>query len=149
MFHAGRHRQLGPIRAKWLLRNTWHSIRWRSSIQMKIAMLAYAFYEGNARIQQYCNALVQHGHKVEVIALRRAGEPQYLKVKGVDVYGIQERVVNEVSQFTYLFRILLFLFRSAIVLTKRHHAEHYDLVHVHSVPDFLVLAALLPKLTGA
>ena len=116
---------------------------------MKIAMVAYAFYEGNARIQQYCNALVQRGHKVDVIALRRAGEPRHVNVKGVDVYGVQERVVNETRQSTYLFRILRFLFRSAMVLNKRHRAERYDLIHVHSVPDFLVFAALLPKLTGA
>lgn len=116
---------------------------------MRIAMAAYAFYEGNARIQQYCNALVQRGHKVDVIALRRTDEPKYMNVKGVNVYGIQERVVNETRQATYLFRIMRFLFRLAIVLTKRHRTEHYDLIHVHSVPDFLVLAALLPKLTGA
>jgi glycosyltransferase involved in cell wall biosynthesis len=116
---------------------------------MKIAMVAYAFYEGNARIQQYCNALVQRGHKVDVIALRRAGEQPHMNVKGVNVYGVQERVVNETRQVTYLLRILRFLLRSTMVLSKKHRSERYDLVHVHSVPDFLVFAALLPKITGA
>src|SRR5215469_5672368 len=116
---------------------------------MKIAMVAYAFYEGNARIQQYCNALVQRGHTVDVIALRRTSEQPHMNVKGVNVYGVQERVVNETRQVTYLLRILRFLLRSAIVLSKKHRSERYDLVHVHSVPDFLVFAALLPKITGA
>jgi glycosyltransferase involved in cell wall biosynthesis len=116
---------------------------------MKIAMVAYAFYEGNARIQQYCNALVQRGHTVDVIALRRTSEQPHMNVKGVNVYGVQERVVNETRQVTYLLRILRFLLRSAIVLSKKHRSERYDLVHVHSVPDFLVFAALLPKISGA
>jgi glycosyltransferase involved in cell wall biosynthesis len=35
------------------------------------------------------------------------------------------------------------------VLAKLHLKKRYDLIHVHSVPDFEVVAALLPKLLGA
>ena len=34
-------------------------------------------------------------------------------------------------------------------LTREHIRERYDLIHVHSVPDFEVFAALFPKLTGS
>jgi len=116
---------------------------------MRVAMVAYAFFEGNARIQQYASALVQRGDSVDIFALRQSGQPEYMNIKGVNFYGIQERVVNEVRQTTYLFRILRFLLHSAVVLTKQHHAEPYDIIHVHSVPDFLVFSALVPKLSGA
>ena len=33
-------------------------------------------------------------------------------------------------------------------VSRRHLREKYDLIHVHSVPDFLVFTAWLPKLTG-
>ena len=36
-----------------------------------------------------------------------------------------------------------------ILLARRHLAKRYQLVHVHSVPDFLVVAAWFPKLAGA
>jgi glycosyltransferase involved in cell wall biosynthesis len=44
---------------------------------------------------------------------------------------------------------LRFFFRSAVLLTRKHLQRPYDLVHVHSVPDFEVFAALVPKLMGA
>ena len=34
------------------------------------------------------------------------------------------------------------------ILAKNHLKKPYDLIHVHSVPDFLVFVAWLPKLTG-
>ena len=33
-------------------------------------------------------------------------------------------------------------------LTRQQISDRYDLIHVHSVPDFEVFAALYPKLTG-
>ena len=43
---------------------------------------------------------------------------------------------------------MLFWWRSLIILGLRHARKRYDLVHVHSIPDFMVFAAALPKLTG-
>lgn len=116
---------------------------------MRVAMIAYAFYEGNARIQQYATSLAKRGDAVDVIALRREGDPRHLVVDGVNVYGIQSRIVNEKTRLTYLYRVMRFLIHSAWVLSSKHLSQPYQLVHVHSVPDFLVFAALLPKLMGA
>jgi glycosyltransferase involved in cell wall biosynthesis len=112
-------------------------------------MVAYAFYEGNTRIQQYATALAKRGDAVDVIALRREGEPRYRLVNGVNVYGIQSRIINEKSPLTYLYRITQFLVHAAWVLGRKHLSTPYHLVHVHSVPDFLAFAAFLPKLTGS
>ena len=38
---------------------------------------------------------------------------------------------------------------TAAVLAGRHLRRRYDLVHVHNMPDFLVLAACAPRLMGA
>jgi glycosyltransferase involved in cell wall biosynthesis len=43
----------------------------------------------------------------------------------------------------------LFFFRSAWILTIRHLKVRYDLIHVHSVPDFEVFATIIPRLMGA
>jgi glycosyltransferase involved in cell wall biosynthesis len=42
-----------------------------------------------------------------------------------------------------------FFFRSAFLLTSKHLFRPYDIVHVHSVPDFEVFAAVIPKILGA
>lgn len=116
---------------------------------MRIAMLAYSFYESDTRVMQYSTALAQRGDKVDVLTLRRPGAPSFEVMDGVNVYRIQSRTVNEKRPVKYLFRILRFLLCSAYILARRHLKEPYQLIHVHSVPDFLVFAALLPKLLGA
>jgi len=115
---------------------------------MKICMLAYSFYETDARIKQYANALVARGDSVDVIALRQADQPKHSVINGVNVFRVQTRTINERTPFSYLARILRFLLVSAAFMARRHMSEKYSLIHVHSVPDFLVFAAVLPKLFG-
>jgi glycosyltransferase involved in cell wall biosynthesis len=110
-------------------------------------MLAYAFYESDTRILQYATALTQRGDKVDVIALRRDDSlPEYELLDGVNVYRIQSRTVNEKGLFSYVWRIMRFLFRSTLLLHRKQSEQSYDIVHVHNVPDFLVFAAISPKL---
>jgi glycosyltransferase involved in cell wall biosynthesis len=115
----------------------------------RTCMLVYAFYESDTRVLQYAKALVARGDSVDVFALRREGSPAFEVMDGVNVYRIQPRRVNERGRFAYLGRIVRFLLVSTLVLAKRHLSKPYDVVHVHSVPDFLVFAALVPKLCGA
>jgi hypothetical protein len=49
----------------------------------------------------------------------------------------------------FLFRLLKFFFISSFLLTIKHIKNSYHLIHIHSVPDFEVFAALVLKLTGA
>src|SRR5579872_1832185 len=115
---------------------------------MRVCMLAYTFYEADPRVRQYANALVERGDTVDVIALRQADWPKYGVVDGVNVIRLQGRQVNERRRFQYAHRITRFLFHAAATLASRHLAEPYQVVHVHSVPDFLVFGALIPKLSG-
>jgi exosortase len=115
---------------------------------MRVCMLAYTFYETDNRVMRYAETLAKRGAHVDVIALRREVQPDYGTLNGVHVYRIQGRQFNEKGPFSYLFRILRFLFRSMLLLGRKHLRERYDLIHVHSVPDFLVFAAWIPKVMG-
>jgi glycosyltransferase involved in cell wall biosynthesis len=112
-------------------------------------MVTYSFYESDTRILQYTRALVERGDSVDVLSLRRDGAPRFEVVDGVRVSRIRQRTVDESGPLDYLGRILLFLFAAATVLARRQFSRRYDVVHVHSVPDFLVFAAIVPKLFGA
>jgi len=116
---------------------------------IKVCMLSYSFYETDARIKQYANALIERGDSVDVIALRQPGQPVRASFDGVNVFRIQTRMVNERGPLSYLLRIMRFLVVAAVFMARRHKAEHYHLIHVHSVPDFLVFAAIVPKFFGA
>ena len=114
-----------------------------------ICMLAYSFYESDNRIMRYADALAQRGDIIDVIALKSQDTSSYEKIKNVNVYRIQKRTINEKHKITYLYRLTAFLLRSLLFISRRHFESPYDLIHVHSVPDFEVFAALLPKLRGA
>jgi glycosyltransferase involved in cell wall biosynthesis len=116
---------------------------------MKVLMLAYTFYETDNRVKRYAETLARRGDRVDVVVLQKPGQARYEVVNGVHLYRIQRRVFNEKSSLDYLFRLLLFVVKSGLCASWRQIRYGYDLVHVHSIPDFEVFAALLPKLMGA
>ena len=115
---------------------------------MRVCMVAYSFYESDSRIIQYARSLTRRGDSVDVIALAHDEAPRVEVIDGVHVYRVQKRDINERSAFSYLFRILRFLMVAMAVLTWRHIRKPYQLVHIHSVPDFLVIAGLPLRLMG-
>jgi len=115
---------------------------------MKICHLVYTFYESDNRVRRYAESLVKRGDTVDVIALRKKGQPYNEIINNVNVFRIQERTVNEKRKATYLYRVLKFLIISFVFLSYKHIQNNYKVVHVHSVPDFEVFAAIIPKLLG-
>jgi glycosyltransferase involved in cell wall biosynthesis len=111
-------------------------------------MVAYTFYETDNRVMRYAETLAKRGDVVDVIA-HYGKEKGNLTRNGVRVLRVQQRIPNEKSKFTYLFRISLFFLRAMIVLSFNQLRKPYQLIHVHSVPDFLVFTAWLPKMMGA
>lgn len=111
-------------------------------------MVAYTFYEADNRVRRYAEALVKRGDEVDAIVVGQEGQLPFEVIAGVHVYRIQNRVIDEVSPFSYLRKLLMFFLRSAWVLTRRHLRARYDIIHVHSVPDFQVFATIIPRLMG-
>jgi glycosyltransferase involved in cell wall biosynthesis len=115
---------------------------------LRIAMVAYSFYETDNRVLRYASALAKRGDSVDVFALRHVGQLAEEVIEGVHVHRLQIRIVNEKSRFSYLWRICQFLLRTMMQVAKQEKKGRYDLIHVHSVPDFLVFSALIPRLRG-
>ena len=115
---------------------------------MKACMLAYTFYENDNRVRRYAETLARKGYEVDAVALKNDGQPSIECLNGVKIYRIQERTRDEKSKLTYLYRLLKFFVNSAIFLTMRHLRRPYDLIHVHTIPDFEVFATFFAKMTG-
>ena len=114
----------------------------------RICMLTYSHYDVDARVSRYAETLARRGDHVDVIALGQEGQQAFARINGVNVYRIQKRERNEKGKLQFLRRLLKFFVASSVFLSRRHGAQPYDLIHVHSVPDFEVFAAWLPKLKG-
>lgn len=119
------------------------------SNRLRVCSVAYTLYESDSRVMRYNEALAARGDLVDVIALRVPGTPRTTRTRGVVVTGVQTRNFKERSPLSYLARIALFFVRASLLLSWRQLKRRYDIVHIHSVPDFLVFTAWLPKLMGA
>lgn len=117
--------------------------------RLHVCHVAYTFYDNDNRVLRYAEALAERGHQVEVIALRGPGQARSGFSRGVRVFRLQRREMNERGAWTYLVKLLWFFIQSAMFLTVSQFRRRYDVVHVHNVPDFMVFVALVPKLMGA
>jgi glycosyltransferase involved in cell wall biosynthesis len=98
---------------------------------------------------RYAEALAARGDQVDVLALAKRGQGRYELINGVQIIRIQTRKKNERHPLTHLLRVMLFLVRALMVAAAKHLRSRYQVFHVHSVPDFLVFSALLPRMMGA
>jgi len=94
-------------------------------------------------------ALSKEGAHVEVICLRETDEePQHESLNGVRITRVRLKA-RRGRKFSYLFQYGSFILISGAILTGRAWQRHYDLVHVHNMPDVLVFSALVPKILRA
>ena len=116
---------------------------------MNVCMVAYTFYETDFRVRRYAETLAERGDNVDVFTLQYNDLPKKDIIKGVTVHRIQRRIRDEKSKWSYIRKLITFSLRSFFHITIHHIKKRYKFVHVHSVPDFIVFAALVPKLTGS
>jgi glycosyltransferase involved in cell wall biosynthesis len=120
----------------------------KGEAKMKACTVAYTFYEADNRVRRYAEALAKRGDEVDAFALRREGQLSFEVIRGVRVHRIQKRRRNERGPISYLGKLLLFFFRSMWLLSIQSLRQRYDIIHVHSVPDFQVFATLIPRMMG-
>jgi glycosyltransferase involved in cell wall biosynthesis len=115
----------------------------------RVAVVLFSYYPADPRPRRAAEALVREGMKVDLICLREAGTDAKLEmVNGVDVRRVPLRR-RRGGVLGYLLQYGTFLTMALGILAARSLARRYDVVHVHNMPDILVLSALIPKLLGA
>jgi glycosyltransferase involved in cell wall biosynthesis len=112
-------------------------------------MLTHSFYESDNRIIRYARALADRGDEVHVVSLRRSSsQPVREACDGVQVHRIQDRFGKHGhSAWAFLWPLVRFCLRAMWWFVRS--GARFDVVHVHNIPDFLVLGALPAKLRGA
>jgi len=111
-------------------------------------MIVHAYYEEDPRVRREAEALAAAGHPVTVFALRRPGTAPREELAGVEVRRLDVQRHQGASLPVYLAEYAAFLVRAAVALARAHRARRFALVQVHSIPDFLVGAALPVRLVG-
>ena len=113
-----------------------------------VAMLTHSYYDEDPRVRREAEALVAAGRPVDVYALRRPEDPPEATLHGVRIVRLDVQRHQGAGLGTYLREYLGFLVRAGRAVTAAHRARRYALVQVHTLPDFLVAAALPLRLRG-
>jgi glycosyltransferase involved in cell wall biosynthesis len=111
-------------------------------------MIVHAYYEEDPRVRREAESLVAAGRPVLVLSLRRPELPAEEVLQGVHVRRLDEQRHQGAGLGTYLREYLSFLVRSSWAAVRLHRRHRFGLVQVHSLPDFLVFAALPLRLVG-
>jgi glycosyltransferase involved in cell wall biosynthesis len=116
----------------------------------EFAWSAIRFIESDMRVMRYAEALADRGDHVDVLGLQGASDEEAERIGNVNVFNLQRRAKkNERSKLSFLVPLVRFLWTSSAWIAKEHSRKPYDLLHIHNVPDFLVFAAVWPRITGA
>jgi glycosyltransferase involved in cell wall biosynthesis len=111
-------------------------------------MICHSYYEDDARIRREAAALRADGREVDIVSLRMPDSPAEALVDDVRVHRISVQHIQGRSVTGYMGEYLSFLTQAAFTATRLHRRRRYGLVQVHTLPDFLVFAALPIRLTG-
>jgi glycosyltransferase involved in cell wall biosynthesis len=111
-------------------------------------MIVHAYYEEDPRVRREAESLAASGRPVMVLGLRRPELPAEEVLAGVHVrrLGVQRHQGSGLG--VYLREYASFLVRAGWAAARLHRRHRFALVQVHSLPDFLVFAALPLRLVG-
>jgi glycosyltransferase involved in cell wall biosynthesis len=112
-------------------------------------MVAFTDYVGDARIRREAEALVERGHVVDLIC----PETDWLRGKtnlgGVNLHYARRFAYGDSGPLRYLARYVTFLLAAGLKIARLGRRNRINVVQVHTMPDFLVFAALPAKRRGA
>ncbi|HXY70938.1 MAG TPA: glycosyltransferase family 4 protein [Actinomycetota bacterium] len=115
---------------------------------MRIAMIAYSEFESDARVRRAVQTLADRGHTIDLLCIASPvprEEPPSARVRISRLRMSQKRAATG----RYILEYGAFFMWSLALVTTRHLRRRYQVVYVHNMPNFLVFAGLIPKLTGA
>ena len=116
-------------------------------------MLVHATYPADVRVRRQAEALVENGWEVDVICIlpgasSTLGSDRCELVNGVTVHRLPLRKKRG-SRVRYLFEFAAISLLGLWKITRLHASRKFDVVHIHNMPDFLVLSGLIAKWAGA
>ena len=116
---------------------------------VRVCMVAYTDYPTDTRVRREAESLVERGDIVDVICLghRDEANPEYKN--GVKMIKISVPRYQGSKSGRYIASYLYFFCAALIRLTRMQLKYSYQVIQVHTMPDFMVFTAIVPKLLGA
>lgn len=114
----------------------------------RVAIVVFSYYPADPRPRREAEALCAAGMSVDVICLKDGPEAKKEIVNGVKVYRLPLQR-KRAGKLRYLWEYAYFIFLAFCTLCAFCLRKCYSLIHVHNMPDILVMSALFARLAGA
>jgi glycosyltransferase involved in cell wall biosynthesis len=114
----------------------------------RLCMLVHGPYP-EPRVAREALAALDAGWQVDVVAMRYTSEPAEEIVDGVAVFRLPLSHDWGGSAFVVAREYLGFTALATAKVAALASRRRYPVIHVHNPPDFLMMAALVPRLLGA
>jgi glycosyltransferase involved in cell wall biosynthesis len=115
----------------------------------RVCMVALTNYKSDARVRREAEALVDRGDLVDVICLRAPNTARTRSLAGVRLHEVWVPRYRGSNALNYVAEYISFFVLAAIRVSWLHLRRRYDVVQVHTMPDFMVFTAVLAKRLGA
>ena len=111
-------------------------------------MATFSPYPADPRPRRAVDALLEAGMRVDLVCLREPDQPAREKIGELNIFRVPI-VHKRGGKLSYLLEYSAFIFAASAVFAARSLRKRYDLVHIHNMPEILVLSGLIPKSLGA
>jgi glycosyltransferase involved in cell wall biosynthesis len=115
-------------------------------LMARVCMIVFNDYVSDARVQREAEALVERGDSVDCICLCRE---HITSLHGVQLFSLSGTKYRGASRLYLVFHYIQFFCYAFLKVAIEHLRSPYDVVQAHTMPDFLIFAAFVPKLLGA
>jgi len=114
----------------------------------RVCIITHSHYPYDARVSRQARALVRAGHEVDVVCLQFEDQHFFQRADGVSIYRLPIGRLRG-GKLRYLFEFAAFQLAASLLAGALHLRRRYHVVETTSVPDWLIFAAIVPKLLGA
>jgi glycosyltransferase involved in cell wall biosynthesis len=116
---------------------------------MRVCVIRQGYFPLDTRVRREVHALADAGHEVDVICVRRPGEPRRERRGRIRVLRLPAPLRRTDGALRYLAQYAAFALMAGGVAAVLDRRRRWDVVQVNSMPDALVFAAAVPRLRGA
>jgi glycosyltransferase involved in cell wall biosynthesis len=113
-----------------------------------VCILRHSSYPAELNVRREAESLFNDGYEVYVICLREEAQPAREVIGGVQVRRLPVRH-RRGKIVRYLFEYNAFFLLASFHLLRLHLRCRLRAIQVNTMPDYLVFAALIPRLLGA
>jgi glycosyltransferase involved in cell wall biosynthesis len=114
----------------------------------RVLLIRQGSFPLDARVRREVECLLDAGHEIDVISLRREGQTGRENWRGAQVYRPPLRHRRE-GALVYLLEHFAFMAMATLLAGFLHLRRRYDIVQGNTIPDSVVFASIIPKLLGA